>query len=60
MKNWANDPRIKNTMLKNFQKKFQKPMGIDIYEYSVQLDLLMDYIDLLPSTTIKQKIADKD
>ena len=58
--NWAKDPRAKNTMLNNFQNKFCKPMEADIYDHSVQLKLLMDFIDLLPSTTITKNITEED
>ena len=56
--NLAKDPSSKNMMLKNFQNKFRKPMEADIHDHSVRLELLMDYINLLLSTTMTQNITE--
>ena len=58
IKNWAKDSRAKDTMLKNIKREFRKPMGADVHEHHVRFDLLMDYIDLLPSTEITTKITE--
>ena len=60
LRNWTKDPRARNTIIKNFQKKFRKPMEADIHDHYVRLDLLMDYIDQLPTTTVTPKITEED
>ena len=60
IKNWAKDPRVRNTMIKNFQKKFRKPIDAEVHEHHMSVDLLMDYIDLLSSTTNKFHLADEE
>ena len=51
---------INDYLIKNLQKKFRKPMEADIHDHSVRLELLMNYTNLLPSTTITQKITEED
>ena len=53
---YARDPRARNTMIKNLTKQFRMPVDTDIHAHWCRLDLLMDYTDLLPTTTVIPKI----
>ena len=57
---YARDPRARNTMIKNITTQFRLPVNTDIHKHWCRLDLLMDYTDLLPTTTATPKISQED
>ena len=58
IKIYNRDSRAEDTMINNIQKKLRKPMDTEVHEYQIRVDLLMDYIDLLPSDNRTAKLID--
>ena len=60
LKEYAKDPRAKNTMIKNIVKQFRKPPETEVYDHYARLDRLLDYTDLLPTETPVPKLSKDD
>ena len=48
LKVYAKDPQVKDRMIASIQTKLRKPMMEWVHDHYNRLDLLMDYINLLP------------